>query len=199
LNWFGKSEMKTLKGAEQQRFLPQLSGAALVSAFYLNELVFKLTHREVPHEALFDAYEAAIETLAGARGAAGRHGGGEPLGRAGLSREDIAATLRVFEVALMRELGYGLRFEEEAASHAPIVAECRYWYAAERGAVLASAGHERPQDALELSGKTMIDMARGDYRDPVTLAESKLLMRHLISRLLGGKVLFSRALMREMK
>ena len=33
VQWFGKTDMKTLKSAEHVRFLPQLSGPALVSAF----------------------------------------------------------------------------------------------------------------------------------------------------------------------
>jgi DNA repair protein RecO (recombination protein O) len=191
LGWFGKSEMKTLKTAEHRRFLPQLSGAALVSAFYLNELVMKLTHRDVPHEGLFEAYEDAIETLSGGCLAGSR-----------ATRDEIAVVLRRFEVRLMRELGYGLRLEEESHNHAPIEARHRYWYAVDRGAmrVDSSLGTSRTDaDALELSGKTLIDMADDDYRDPVTLAESKMLMRHLITRMLGDKILYSRQLMREMK
>jgi DNA repair protein RecO (recombination protein O) len=184
LQWFGRTEMKTLKSAEHQRFFPQLSGAALVSAFYLNELVLKLTHREVTHEGLYEAYAKAIEDLSG-------------LGAA--QRSDIAAVLRRFEVRLMRELGYGLRLEEEALSHRPIEANARYAYLPERGPVLLDAAPDSGGDAIELSGATLIDMADDDYRNPATLAESRALMRYLLGRLLGDKVIYSRLLMREMK
>src|SRR5437870_783305 len=50
MTWFGKTELKTLKVAEAERIYPQLTGAALLSAFYLNELILKLSHREDPHE-----------------------------------------------------------------------------------------------------------------------------------------------------
>lgn len=185
LNWFGKTDMKTLKSAEHIRFLPQLSGAALISAFYLNELVIKLTHREVPHEGLFEAYEHALWTLVDL--------GREP------DLQAIAATLRRFEVRLTRELGYGLRFSEEAATHRAIEAGMRYWYVPERGAMPVERHVAQQSDAIELSGKTLIDMADDDYRDPVTLAESKRLMREIIGRLLGDKVLHSRILMRDIR
>ncbi|MBL8520697.1 MAG: DNA repair protein RecO [Betaproteobacteria bacterium] len=186
LQWFGRSEMKTLKSAEHDRFLPQMAGPALVSAFYLNELVMKLTHREVPNEGLFEAYAAALEALSAISLERGRRG-------------DVAAVLRRFEVALMRELGYGLRLEQEADSHQPVSAAERYWYVADRGAVRVAHTAMQQGDVLELSGKTLVDMADDDYRDPQTLAEAKFLMRHLIGRLLGDKVIFSRTLMREMK
>lgn len=186
VQWFGKSEMKTLKSAEHIRFLPQLSGPALVSAFYLNELVMKLTHRELPHEGIFDAYADALASLSEISMDRQRQG-------------EIAAILRRFELRFLRELGYGLRLEEEADTHAPISAAARYWFVADRGAIRVSAAKAAEHDALELRGKTLVDMADDDFRDAETLNESKLLMRYLLGRMLGDKVIFSRALMREIK
>jgi DNA repair protein RecO (recombination protein O) len=186
VQWFGKTEMKTLKSAEHERFFPQLAGPALVSAFYLNELVMKLTHREVPHDGIFEAYAEAIEALSDIS-----------LNQA--RRSEIGVVLRRFEIRFLRELGYGLRLEEEADTHAPISASERYWFVADRGAMRVNSSAMQDRDALELRGKTLVDMADDDFRDPETLAESKLLMRTLIARMLGDKVIFSRALMREMK
>ena len=56
--------MHTLRGAEWAGGAPMLTGAALFSGFYLNELLMKLLARHDPHPALFDAYAA---TVAGAR------------------------------------------------------------------------------------------------------------------------------------
>lgn len=186
VQWFGKTDMKTLKSAEHVRFLPQLSGPALVSAFYLNELVMKLTHRDVPHEGVFEAYVESIEHLSAISLERNR-------------RNEIAIVLRRFEIRFLRELGYGLRLEEEADTHAPIRAAERYWFVADRGAMRVNMSAMQEQDALQLRGKTLVDMADDDFRDPETLAESKLLMRTLIARMLGDKVIFSRALMRETK
>ena len=63
LSWFGRGELKTLKSAEPAAPATPLSGASLFSAFYLNELLLKLTHRDDPHESLFAAYDEAIGEL----------------------------------------------------------------------------------------------------------------------------------------
>src|SRR5438552_18663483 len=63
LDWFGRGELRTLKTAEAAAPATPLAGEALMSAFYMNELLLKLTTRDDPHEALFVAYDAAISQL----------------------------------------------------------------------------------------------------------------------------------------
>src|SRR5690606_1927685 len=63
LDWFGRGELRTLKSAEPVAPATPLAGQALLSAFYLNELLLKLTTREDPHEGLFAAYDEAIASL----------------------------------------------------------------------------------------------------------------------------------------
>ena len=58
--WFGRGEVKTLKAAEPAGPALPLAGASLLSAFYLNELLLKLIHRDDPHEHLWSAYDEAI-------------------------------------------------------------------------------------------------------------------------------------------
>ena len=60
----GAAEVQNLRAAEWAGGQPMLTGAALFSGFYLNELLMKLLARHDPHPALFDAYAA---TIAGAR------------------------------------------------------------------------------------------------------------------------------------
>jgi DNA repair protein RecO (recombination protein O) len=187
VNWFGKSEMKTLKTIEQDRIVPQLSGAALLSAFYMNELLLKLTHREDPHEALFDAYGDAV------------------IGLAGLPREkdgvrEIAAILRQFEVRMLQELGYALQLTQEADSQVPLDPAGFYVYQAERGPVRCEMARQTyHEDALQLAGKTLIDMSNNEYGDPQTQAQAKQLMRKMINHLLGDKILHTRNLMRDLR
>ena len=188
LAWFGKAEMKTLKTAEQDRILPQLSGRALLSAFYMNELLLKLTLREDPHEDLFAAYARTVTALAA-----------QAFSSQGA--RDIATLLRKFEVALLKGLGYALQLEVEADSHVAIDPTREYLYLIERGPVDTrhAAREKLHDDALQLSGKTLIDMARDDYIDPQTQTQSKQLMRKLINHLLGDKTLHTRTLIRELK
>lgn len=178
LSWFGKGELHTLHSAERVGGFPFLQGTALMCGFYLNELILHLLPRDDPHEKLFDAYEATLRQLA-------EDAGAEP-------------TLRRFERFLLQALGYGLPLAVEVETGAPVEPERRYHYVIERGPSLAGAigaGENR----LELCGKTLLDMVADDYSDAVTLQESKLLMRTLIAHYLGGRPLYSRQLLRDLR
>jgi DNA repair protein RecO (recombination protein O) len=197
LSWFGKTDLKTLKTAEHERIYPQLSGDALMSAFYMNELLLKLAHRDDPHEALFDQYELALDALSSI----------PIVSEAGAKLKTIAIALRTFELVLLRELGYALQLREEAESHAPIAADADYAYVMERGPIAAArvalprgdSWQGRGGDALQLRGKTLLDMAEADFSDPITQQQSKQLMRRAINHLLGDKPLHTRQLIRELK
>lgn len=175
LSWFGAGEVKTLAKAEWMGGLALLSGKCLLLGYYLNELLLKLLPREDAHPALYDAYADALGALS--RGAA------------------EAAELRRFEKVLLRELGYGLELDREAASGDPVCAERQYVYLVERGAVEARGDEGIPT----ISGKTLLDLAADDYGDPRTLAEGKALMRQLVAHYLGGQSLQSRRVFVELQ
>jgi DNA repair protein RecO (recombination protein O) len=195
VTWFGKGELKTLKSAEPERIYPQLSGASLLSAFYLNELLLKLSHREDPHERLFDAYDAALRGFqSSARDLAGEQGANkrEPL-------KQIAAILRRFEKQLLSELGYGLLLDQEAETGRSIRPDQDYWFIVEHGPVLSSSRPGAPGDAVQLCGKTLLDLACDNYDDPVTAQQSKQLMRYVINHFLNGTELHTRQLIKELQ
>ncbi len=52
----GDAEVRTLKSAEWQGGHVMPTGDALLSGYYLNELLMRLLARDDPHEALFDTY-----------------------------------------------------------------------------------------------------------------------------------------------
>jgi len=91
LSWTGSGEIKTLTRAECAG-VHALPGAAMMSCWYMNELLFRLLPREDPHPGLFDAYVLALQRLAAGQPAAG--------------------ALRRFEWILLKETGYGLDAEE---------------------------------------------------------------------------------------
>ena len=182
MDWFGRGELRTLKTAEPESPGIPLAGQALLSAFYLNELLLKLTTRDDPHEALFGAYDEAVTAL---RAMSRKAGQLEPI-------------LRRFELALLREIGFALELAHEAGSHAPIVAEREYLYVVERGAIPAATGEERG-DAIRLRGLTLLDLERGRFEDPVTVAQAKSLMRLLINHSLNGQELATRAMVRDLQ
>jgi DNA repair protein RecO (recombination protein O) len=176
LGWFGGGEVKTLARAEWQGGVPMLSGKSLLLGYYLNELLLKLLPREDAHPALYDAYSAALTALA--------HGAAE------------TAELRRFEKALLRELGYGLALDQLAGSAEPVQPDGLYEYRVEQG-VVPIEGAVPPR--LTFTGKTLLALAADDYSDPQTLAESKLLMRQLMSYYLGNQTLQSRRVFVELQ
>ncbi len=91
MSWTGSGEIKTLTRAECAG-VHALPGAAMMSCWYMNELLFRLLPREDPHPGLFDAYVLALQRLAAGQAAAG--------------------ALRRFEWILLKETGYGLDVEE---------------------------------------------------------------------------------------
>ena len=176
LSWSGKAELRTLHRAEWLAGYPQLAGLNLLCGFYLNELLLKLLAREDPHEGLYLAYDEALRALRAAR--------------------PPAWVLRRFEKLLLRELGYGMLLERDVAG-AAVLRDATYIYQVERGPELAPGAVDG--DAVVLSGKTLLDMAADDYRDPLTLQQSRALMRFVLNHYLGGQALHTRQLLREMQ
>ncbi|OGS81591.1 MAG: DNA repair protein RecO [Gallionellales bacterium GWA2_55_18] len=175
LSWFGKGEVRTLHNAEWQGGQPYLQGTALMCGFYLNELLLNLLARDDPHEQLFDYYRATLHRLA--------------------HEADHAATLRCFEKHMLQELGYALALECEAGNGKAIQAELCYRYAVERGAL----PDDDAQTGLPVLGKTLLDMAADEYADPLTAQQSKQLMRMLLNHHLGGKILHTRELIKDLQ
>ncbi|MCK9389404.1 MAG: DNA repair protein RecO [Sulfuritalea sp.] len=175
LGWFGGGEVKTLAKAEWLGGMPLLGGRCLLLGYYLNELLLKMLPREDAHGALFDAYAAALQALAG--------GGAD------------APELRRFEKTLLKELGYGLTLDVDMETGLPVMAEGEYSYLIERGPVKRVGA----DGTAIMLGKTLLDMAADDYSDPRTRVESKQLMRQLIAHHMGGKPLQSRRVFMELQ
>lgn len=93
LSWTGAGEVKTLTRAECAGIRP-LPGRAFMSAWYMNELLLRVLPPEDPYPVLYDAYDAALQQLAG------MEPDGLPLPRS------VAGALRRFEWMLLHETGY---------------------------------------------------------------------------------------------
>ena len=174
VNWFGKGEMRTLGQAEWIGGQPLLQGSALYCGFYVNELILRLLTREDPHGGLFDCYRETVSGLA-------------RRGRASL-------LLRRFEKSLLQEIGYALVLDRDASSGRAVEADQRYAYIPESGPVL----REPDENAVQFSGRTLLDIQRDDYSDPQTASESKQLMRLILGFHLGGHDLQTRRIFREL-
>lgn len=172
LSWFGKGGLRTLHDAEWQGGDLRLQGGALMCGFYLNELLLKLLPPDDPHQGLYDRYEATLAALSAG-------GDAEPI-------------LRRFELDLLSELGYAQTLTHDATGEA-IEPDRRYAYVFEHGVV------EAGKSGASYAGKTLLDMAGGDFSDPRTLAEGKLLMRALLNHYLSDKPLLTRQLLIDLQ
>lgn len=179
VTWSGKGELRLLHGAEWQGGVPQLTGVALLCGFYVNELLVKVLARDDPHERLFDTYATAIRELSGPAAP--------------------AAILRRFEKSLLCELGYALQLGHEAQSQVPVAAEQRYRYAPELGPIPVDSRSVADPETETVLGRTLLDIARDDYSDAVTAAESKRLLRALIHHHLGQPELNTRQLIKDLQ
>ncbi|MBC7489125.1 MAG: DNA repair protein RecO [Glaciimonas sp.] len=171
LSWSGKSEIRTLNAAEWVGGMLPLEKSALLCGFYLNELLVKLLARDDAHPALFNQYVATLNKLA--------------------HQEPAPIVLRQFERVLLKETGVSGDFRMCASSCQPVELELMYVVDPERGPRLARMSDNWPS----VSGKTLLDMAREDYSDLNTQAQSKVLMRFLLAYHLGGVPLNTRQIL----
>lgn len=123
-----QGEVKSLRSVEWGGGAP-LPPAALMSGFYLNELLLKGLARQDPHPSLFDAYAETLAVLASAPPVAGG--------------EAEAVALRAFEFVLLRELGWLPELDVITASAEPLAADGRYTLSPESGIVAAPDGAPR--------------------------------------------------------
>ena len=173
LGWSGSADLANLMSAEWAGGTPLLGGRGLMCGFYVNELLLRLLPRDDPHESLFDVYAEAL---------------------AGLATQEVSTVLRGFEKRLLAELGYAPLLETDAASH-PIDPERLYSYEPDRGPMPANGGRS---GQLVVKGRTLLDVAAGDYARAETRDEARALMRTLIGERLHGQSLHTRIILMEL-
>lgn len=140
----GRSEVKTLTGAEWLGGVLAPDGKALFSAYYLNELLMQGLRREDAHPALFDLYSNTIAGLSEGR--------------------DMTVCVRCFEVGLLQELGYGLNWFEDLHGM-PIQVDASYCWFLEAGWVPTNGLNVSEVRALGVeqvvSGEWILEVQRG--------------------------------------
>ncbi len=177
LSWSGKGEMPSLTSAEARQLRPpSLSGKALPSAFYINELVTRLLHKHDVQEEIYGLYESVIGLLA--------------------EGHSIEPVLRLFEKQLLETLGFGLNLQQTADTGEAIDAGLDYAYYLEHGPVELSRVYDEAYIA-RVSGRSLLDLHANTLDDEKSLQEAKRLMRSVLHYYLGGKPLKSRELFRQ--
>jgi DNA repair protein RecO (recombination protein O) len=163
------AEIVTLRGAEWAGGAPMLTGAALFSGFYLNELLIKLVARSDPHPRLFDAYAATLPALAA----------GNDLW--------TQAALRAFELVLLREIGLLPQLDHYTATLQPVAPAEAGLLRPELGVIEAGAAEsafrgaqlQRLQAAVSQGAMGALQAACAEALGPLKAALRALLHYHL--------------------
>ena len=111
----GDAEIRNLKSAEWQGGHVMPTGDALLSGYYLNELLMRLLARDDPHPALFDAYASTVQLLASQ------------------SVDTLQVALRAFELRLLRDIGFLPLLNVQTATLAKLEPDTSYVLLAEAG------------------------------------------------------------------
>jgi DNA repair protein RecO (recombination protein O) len=173
LSFSRKSELGVLQSAEADGGVTQLPAARLMSGFYLNELLLKLTEKSDPHAAVFDDYAAALLSLAGV-----------------VSEE---RALRLFEKKFLDALGYGRDYAADSEGRALLPSEYYHlrtdtgWTAAPRAAT----------DAI--AGASLLALAAETLDTPQSLRDAKRVLRQAMDECLDGRDLKSRQVATAMR
>jgi DNA repair protein RecO (recombination protein O) len=190
ISWIGKSELGTLTDAELFQQPIQIKPKYLASAFYLNELILYLLHRDDPHDELFHGYHSTMTKLQ-------QLSGSETDGLLWQSH------LRLFELMLMQSIGYGLVLDHDVRTQSPIDINSWYDYWMDYGPVKIEAettdirGVKVSGATLQMLSDRAVLFEHSRQANPVTLSlfkEAKRLMRTVVDHHLGSKVLHSRSL-----
>lgn len=171
VSWSGRADGGTLTAAEAGNAAATLSGARLLSGYYLNELLLKLLPKEDRHESIFDAYAAAI---------------------AGLAAGDEQRALRAFERVLLEELGYGPDLLRDAASGGPVEGDRYYHFEPGRGVLAVRDADAGPGVH---AGRAVLAVARGELALPDAQRAARGIYGAAIAHCLEGRGLASREVM----
>ena len=182
----GDAEIRNLKSAEWQGGHVMPSGDALLSGYYLNELLMRLLARDDPHPLLFDAYAATVQLLASQ------------------NPDTLQLALRAFELRLLRDIGLLPLLNVETATLAAVLPHQHYVLVAEAGLRLAHA-----DDRVSLPGEQWqaLQASLGEkflfsdtLRACVPAANAlKLQLRSLLHYHCGVRVLKTRQMMMDLQ
>lgn len=181
------AEVQNLRSAEWAGGAAMITGAALFSGFYLNELLMKLLARHDPHPALFDAYAQTLPQL--------------------VSSDDaqVQAALRAFELGLLKEIGVLPELSVVTQTQQAVALAARYALQPELGvAPVLDTG----RDSASVTGAALIGLqaALGHGSVPAlqqacmaALPALKSMLRSLLHYHLGSSVLRTRQVMTDLQ
>jgi DNA repair protein RecO (recombination protein O) len=173
--WKGRGELPTLTVVEAAEPVIKLSGTALYSSFYINELLSRLLHKYDPHPELFKHYKVALNQLS--------------------VSEKLEQTLREFELELLVAIGYGLTLDYDSMDEP--ISNHKMYYLNTEGQLQNIDTNTNSVNSRIFSGQQLISISEKNWHDKLVLKDAKRLLRISLKPLLGDKPLQSRKLFRS--
>ena len=176
------SEIESLRAADFGGGPSMLTGAALFSGFYLNELLMRLLARHDPHAGLFDAYAATLDTLG--------------------SEDDatVEAALRAFELTMLKEIGLLPDLSVETSTQVPVDPDIRYSLLADAGVTTPRSGEPSVTGATLVGLQAALEhgsLAALQHVCAGAVTELKGVLRAQLHYHLGSSILRTRQVMIE--
>jgi len=168
VSFTGKSDLKTLTQVELNDPNLMLKGLSIYSGFYINELIMHFLFYSDPHPQVFEDYRQCLNSL---------------------KQPEIEQALRLFELNLLENVGYGLQLLHDVVNNKPVEEGKTYQFRADQGPVESANA--------AFSGLTLRAIQARKFNDKKILKESKKLMRTVIDYHLQGRKLQSRAMIAE--
>ncbi len=174
LSWVRRTELGRLTGVEAAGPALQLAGDALFAGFYVNELVLRLLARGDANEAAYSCYSRCLADLATA--------------------SFTARTVRLFELRLLRALGYGIELGVDVESGQPIRSDGRYRFQPEHG-FTPCGGTGASEETY--AGDELISLREERLDDPGSLRAARRLLTASLNACLGGRPLRTRSILED--
>jgi DNA repair protein RecO (recombination protein O) len=174
LSWLRRGELGRLTHVEAHGGSYALGSQPLLAAFYGNELLLRLVARGDPNAEVFSCYSRCLLELAA----------GAP----------VARTLRIFELRLLRALGYGLELDADAGTGEPLLAQARYRFEPESGPRRADAASPLEET---YAGRDLIALREERLADEDSLRSAQRLLGRVLQQYLGERPLQSRIVLRD--
>lgn|SRR5690606_15800099 len=174
LSWTRRGELGTLTDVEADGPPAALAGEALLAAYYANELLLRLLARGDPNDAIHSCYSDCLSNLA--------------------ASPNVSRALRLFELRLLRALGYGLELDHEIETGEPLRPDGRYLYDPEQGPRSAA---DRIEDEHAYWGRELLALGREALDDDESLRAARRLLGGILKGHLGERPLKSREVLKD--
>jgi len=197
VSYNSKHDLPILQKIESSSLSYDLTGNALLSSFYLNELLMRLLNRHQAYPDIYNIYQQTLDNLA--------------------SHFHLETTLRLFEKYLLKALGFGLQLDI-TINNDPVLPDQEYRFEFGMGLTLAKANNayssydlinqnkhhsiavgvmlhqiRTGKDHIFL-GSSLLALHNNNLTTAQELKDAKRLLRLALANLLGNKPLKSREL-----